>query len=71
MRQIPIHSSAQDIQDVFSSGGVPVFELTEEKSLDELMSEFGWVRQEKPEAMPEGEDDVARVNPFGDPAGAW
>ncbi|WP_022662039.1 hypothetical protein [Paucidesulfovibrio longus] len=71
MSQIPIDCSASVIQELFASGQTPIYELTEEKSLDELMAEFGWTEQRQPRT--EEPDHLRRsvVNPHGDKAGAW
>lgn len=68
MSQIPINCSASDIQEVFASGRTPVYELTEEKSLEELMAEFGWIQEQARRESPGPRHETDR---FGDPAGAW
>lgn len=69
MSQIPIDCSASEIQELFASGQTPVYELTEEKSLDELLAEFGWLEQPAVRKARNAEGLV--VNPRGDKSGAW
>lgn len=70
MSQIPINCSASVIQELFASGQTPIYELTEEKSLDELMAEFGWTDQLTQLSI-ERNRSQQRVNPPGDKAGSW
>lgn len=71
MSQIPIDCSASVIQELFASGQTPVYELTEEKSLDELMVEFGWTEQISPRNPERPSSESFSVNPHGDKSGAW
>lgn len=71
MSQIPIDCSASIIQELFASGQTPVYELTEEKSLDELMAEFGWTDQRLQQRSSAPSLEELRINPRGEKAGAW